>query len=251
VEELAALDARYGLEEVAFQDETFFTSARRVQAIAEGLLARGLRLAWTATLRADQACRLDEAVFATAVASGLRRVMVGVESASPRLLAWMKKDQTVAHVLAAAERCVRHGVAGVFNFIVGFPGETEADVAATLALVKQLRAMHPAFETPVFFFRPYPGSDLAAEAVAAGYEFPRGLEAWADFDYVGRRSPWLGEAEARRVERVLFYARHAASRARWRWPLRTLARWRSAHDWYAFPIEQRLVEWLRPRPRLS
>ncbi len=251
VEELAWLEARYGVADVAFQDETFFTSARRVEAICEGFLSRNLRFTWTATLRADQGCRLDEAVFAKAVQSGLRRVMVGVESGSQRMLDWMRKDQTVEQVLATAERCARHGVGAVFNFIVGFPGEPTEGFEATLALVKRLRAMHPAFETPVFAYRPYPGSDLGELAHATGYEFPRDLEGWAEFDYVGGRSPWLSDAQQRRVERLSFYARQAASPSGWRWPLRAVARWRCARDWYAFPIEKRLVEWLRPRERLA
>lgn len=246
VDEIAWLAARYGVEEVAFQDETFFTSARRVQAICDGFLARGLRVTWSATLRADQACRLDDQAVAQAVAAGLRRVMMGVESGSQRMLDWMTKDQTIDEVLTAAERCARHRIAATFNFIVGFPNEPEADFEATLALVKRLRLMHPAFDTPVFFYRPYPGSPLADAARAAGYEWPRTLDEWAAFDYVGGTSPWLGEARRRRVERVVFYARHAARQGRWRWPIRAAARWRCARDWYACPIEQRLVEWLRP-----
>jgi radical SAM superfamily enzyme YgiQ (UPF0313 family) len=39
-----------------------------------------------------------------------------------------------------------------FPFIVGFPDETEASVAETLALAKRLRAMSPGFETMIFYF---------------------------------------------------------------------------------------------------
>ncbi len=251
VDELAGLEARYGIEEVAFQDETFFTSARRVDAICEGFLARGVRFTWTATLRADQACRLDDAGFAKAAAAGLRRVMVGVESGSQRTLDWMTKDQTVEQVLVAAERCTRHGLAAIFNFIVGLPDEPADSLEATLALVKRLRAMHPAFETPVFFYRPYPGSAIAERARAAGYALPRGLDGWAAFDYVDGGSPWLTPAQRERVERLVFYARHAGRTEFWRRPLAAVARWRCARDVYAFPIEKRIVEWLRPPARRS
>lgn len=55
--ELQALHERYRLDEVAFQDETFFTSSSRVATLARELVERGVQVGWTATLRADQACR--------------------------------------------------------------------------------------------------------------------------------------------------------------------------------------------------
>jgi radical SAM superfamily enzyme YgiQ (UPF0313 family) len=249
--EIDALHRRYGIDEVAFQDETFFTNPARVEALSDELIARGLHIAWTATMRADQACRMSEAQFARAIASGLRRVMIGVESGSPQMLAWLKKDATVEQVLAAAERCARYGLEAIFNFIVGFPDEPVECRAETLALVKRIRAMHPRFETPIFYYRPYPGSDMAEFARARGYEFPKGLDAWADFDYVGGRSPWLSDAERRRIERFKFYARHAWDAGRWRWPLRAVSRWRCTRDFYAFPVEKHVVELVRPPAPVS
>ena len=58
------------MDELAFQDETFFTHAARVDALAEQFLRRGLPIDWTATLRADQACRMGDALFAKAVRVG-------------------------------------------------------------------------------------------------------------------------------------------------------------------------------------
>src|SRR5690606_13245754 len=118
-------------------------------------------------------------------------------------------------------------------------------------LAKRLRAMHPRFETPVFFYRPFPGSPIAARAEADGYRFPRGLEEWADFDYVGGGGPWVSPARQRQVERFAFYTRHAWRPGAWRWPLRAMARWRCAHDWYDYPVEKAVVEWIRPPAQVS
>ena len=246
--EIDALVRGHGCEEIAFQDETFFTSPRRVEALSDELAARRVAVGWTATLRADQACRLGDELLDKAVAAGLRRVMIGVESGSQQMLDWMKKDMTIAQVVAAAERAAARGLGAIFNFIVGFPGEPAGCRAETLALVKRLAAMSPAFETPIFYYRPYPGSEMADLARRQGYEFPRGLEEWAGFDYVGGRSPWLSAAEQRRIERFAFYVRQARARGAWRWPLGALSRWRLARDAYAWPFEKRLVELVR-RPQ--
>jgi radical SAM superfamily enzyme YgiQ (UPF0313 family) len=251
VEEIADLTERYALEEIAFQDETFFTSAARVDELSEQFLQRGLRISWTATLRADQACRLGEAIFAKAVDAGLTRVMVGVEAGSQAMLDRLKKDMRLEQVDRTAELCARHHVGAIFNFIVGFPGEPDESVEATLAMAKRLRRMNPDFDTPIFYYRPYPGNPIADEAGGSGYVFPRGLDAWADFDYVGARGPWVSRERWRHVERFKFYARHAWKPGAWRWPLRTLARWRCERDWYGWPLEKGLVELVRRPQQVS
>jgi anaerobic magnesium-protoporphyrin IX monomethyl ester cyclase len=250
-EEICALQQRYAVEEVAFQDETFFTHPARVAAIADEFLRRGVRVHWTATLRADQACRMGDELLATCVRSGLRRVMIGVEAGSQITLDRLRKDVRIEQVIAAAEMCARHQLGAIFNFIVGFPGEDETSIDATLGLAKRLRRMHPRFETPIFYYRPYPGNPLAEQARADGFRFPQGLLAWADFDYVGAPGPWISADRWRHIERFKFYTRHAWQPGVWRWPLRASARWRCARDWYALPVEKTLVEWLRPRQQVS
>jgi radical SAM superfamily enzyme YgiQ (UPF0313 family) len=250
-DEVEHLHRRYGMDDLAFQDETFFTHAPRTDAIADGFLRRGLRISWTATLRADQACRLGKDLFAKTVRAGLRRVMVGVESGSQAMLDRLQKDMKLEQVRRTAELCTAHGVGAIFNFIVGFPGESDESMRATLTLAKELRRTNPAFETPIFYYRPYPGNPIADEARSRGYQFPVGLEAWSDFDYVGGRGPWISDEQWRRVERFKFYARHAWKPGAWRWPLRTASRWRCDHDWYGVPVEKLIVDFVRPPQQVS
>jgi anaerobic magnesium-protoporphyrin IX monomethyl ester cyclase len=250
-DEVAFLRHRYGMEDLAFQDETFFTHAPRVNALAEQFLLRELPITWTATLRADQACRLGDELFAKTVRSGLRRVMVGVESGSQEMLDRLQKDMKLDQVRTTADMCTRHGVGAIFNFIVGFPGESEQSMQATLALAKELRRSNADFETPIFYYRPYPGNPMAEQSAAQGYVFPRGLEEWADFDYVGGRGPWITPAQWQKVERFKFYTRHAWKPGAWRWPLRATAQFRCRHDWYDLPVEKLIVDFVRPPQQAS
>lgn len=252
--ELSVHQQAYGFDEIAFQDETFFTSRSRVEEIAEAFIVARLNVPWTATMRADQGERLDDAVLIKCKHAGLKRVMIGVESGSPEMLARLRKDITLEQVLVSAEKIARHGLGAILNFIVGFPGESDASVRATLEVVTRLRALSPNFDAAIFFFKPYPGNPIADELLQQGYEFPATLEAWADFDYVGgARSAWVTPAQWQHVDRFKFYQRYAFGHARplWRWPLRLISRWRITRQVYAFPIEKALLERLRPAPRLS
>ncbi len=251
-DELEHLWRRHRFEEVAFQDETFFTHRKRVVAIAEEFLRRGLTFTWTATMRADQGHRLSDEIFALCVRAGLRRVMIGVESGSQQMLDWMTKDITLEQVMACAEKCARHGIGAIFPFIVGFPGEPDEAVEATLELIKRLRAMSPDFETPIFYYKPYPGSRITDEVVRRGYRLPQSLEEWARFDFIGSSGPWVSREKYEQIERFKFYNRFAwGPETWWRRPLQVLARWRCRRNFYHLPVEKVIVERLKPLPKLS
>ncbi len=252
-EELEDWWKRYHFDDLGFQDETFFTSRPRVEAIAEEFLKRDTHFTWFATMRADQGVRLDNHLLAQCKRAGLRRVMVGVESGSQQMLDWMKKDIKIEQVFETAEKLLHHDIDGLFPFIVGFPDEPPESVVATMDVIKHLRAMSPKFEVVIYFYQPYPGSPIAELAWARGYRQPRRLEEWADFDYVGSRGPWVTPQKWEHIQRFKFYQKFAfnPSQHPLRAPLRWLARARVASDFYALPIEKMVVEGLKPQPKLS
>jgi anaerobic magnesium-protoporphyrin IX monomethyl ester cyclase len=251
-EEIETLWHQYHFEDVSFQDETFFSHAPRVLAIAEEFLRRQLPITWAATMRADQCWRLSEEIFATCKQSGLRRVLVGVESGAQDMLDRIQKDITLEQIVFTAERCKKYDVAVHFPFIVGFPGESDASVQATLAMAKRLRAMSPKFQTPIFYFKPYPGTSITHEAIKDGFGLPSSLAAWADFDFVGAIGPWVSLQKYRLIESFKFYQDQSwAQDTAWQRLLQQLARWRLRHDIYRLPVEKVLSHWISPPQALS
>ncbi|MBV9316416.1 MAG: B12-binding domain-containing radical SAM protein [Gammaproteobacteria bacterium] len=244
---------RYRFNDVNFQDETFFTRARRVQALADQIIASGMKMTWAATMRADQGVRLPEEVWARCKQSGLRRLLVGVESGSNEMLKRIRKDIRIEQVFQTADRMLKHGIAGHFPFIVGFPEESSASVQATLDCAKRLRALSPDFLTPIYYFKPYPGSELVIEAVERGFRLPETLEAWSSFDYVaGLPGPWVSAEKYRLIERFKFFHELAWKRAaRGTRRLQQLARYRCRRDEYRWPLEMLLSRWVLPTERLS
>jgi anaerobic magnesium-protoporphyrin IX monomethyl ester cyclase len=245
-DELAWLSATYGIDDVAFQDETFFTHVTRVTDIAEQLLARNTALTWMATMRADQGARLPREVFALCRRAGLRRVMVGMESGAQEMLDWMKKDATVEQVFMLADKCRDAGIDVLCNLIVGFPDESDASINATLLAARRLRAYGPRFQIAVFYYRPYPGTPIADAVARSGYRMPDSLDGWAAFEEDGQPSPWVDARKRARIDAFVFYQRIGwAARTPLRAPLQAIARWRCAHDNYRWPVEQRVLTSLR------
>ena len=249
---LRGLWEKYRFTDVNFQDETFFTRRERVQSLAQQIIDSGMKITWAATMRADQGVRMPAEIWQLCRRSGLRRLLVGVESGDDAMLRRIRKDITIAQVFHTAERMVAHGIAGIFPFIVGFPDESDASVAASIASAKRLRTMNPAFETPIFYFKPYPGSAIVDEAVAAGFRLPDTLQEWSRFDYVaGLPGPWVTGPKYKLIERFKFFQEHAWKRTTRLDLLQRLARYRCRRDDYRWPIEMLLMQWLRPRERLS
>jgi tRNA-2-methylthio-N6-dimethylallyladenosine synthase len=83
-----------------------------------------------------------------------------VQSGSDRILALMKRGHTVLEYKAKIRRLrqVRPDLSLSSDFIVGFPGESEADFAATLRLVEEL-GFDQSFS---FIYSPRPGTPAAA-----------------------------------------------------------------------------------------
>jgi anaerobic magnesium-protoporphyrin IX monomethyl ester cyclase len=198
---LGELWQRYRFEDVNFQDETFFTRRERVLAMADGIVESGRKFSWAATMRADQGVRLPEETWVRCKQSGLRRLLVGVESGSNEMLKRIRKDIRIEQVFDTAAKMREHGIAGNFPFIVGFPDESDESVAASLEAARRLQSMSPDFTTPIFYFKPYPGSEIVSDAVARGYRLPDTLEAWSTFDFVeGLPGPWVSREKYARVE---------------------------------------------------
>ena len=244
---------RYHFDDLNFQDETFFTKAERVRALAGHIVESGMKFTWAATMRADQGIRLPNEVWELCKRSGLRRLLVGVESGSNEVLKRIRKDIKIEQVYETAEKMLKFGIAGHFPFIVGFPDESDADIQASLECAKRLRSMSPDFLTPIFYFKPYPGSALVIEAVAKGFRLPETLEAWADFDYVaGEAGPWVSAEKFELIERFKFFHELAWKPvSRGKRFLQRLARYRCATNNYRWPVEMLLTRWLVPPQVLS
>jgi len=253
VDELRYLHRRYGFVDVGFQDETFFTSPQRIAEIAGRILASGLRFTWYATLRADQGRRMDDALFALCRASGLRSVVLGLESGSEETLRAIRKDISLDDVWDTANKLRQNGIGAAIGVIVGFPGEPEESVLASLDAARRLRELSPDFRISVFYYQPYPGNEIADRLARDGHAQPRELEEWAEFDYVGGAPLWLPDEQRARVDSFRFYQQLAYDRVSnpLVLPLRALARWRVGRHAYRFPLERRVIERIRPRPQLS
>ena len=220
---------RYQFDDVNFQDETFFTRANRVRTLADRIIESGMKITWAATMRADQGVRLPDEVWARCKLSGLRRLLVGVESGSNEMLRRIKQGHQNRAGIPDRRKDVEVRHCRAFSIYRRVPGRERREYSvSTLDCAKRLRSLSPDFLTPIYYFKPYPGSELVIEAVARGFRLPETLDAWSAFDYVaGLPGPWVSPEKFRLIERFKFFQELAWKRvSRGKRLLQQLARYR-------------------------
>ncbi len=243
-EELAYYHSKYKFTDLNFQDETFFTYEKRIKGLALELIKRDLKISWAATMRADQGHRLSEEVWLLCKKSGLRRLLIGVESGSQEMMDWMNKDVKLTQVFHCADKCKALDISVIFPFIVGFPGESDKSVSDTVRVVKKLRSQSKKFETPIFYFKPYPGSAITQEVVDNGYQLPETTDDWSRFDYIGSSGPWVSDEKEAFFENLKFYLKMAYNDKNriTGLPMRALGKWRIKNDRFKFNFEKKIYD---------
>ena len=116
-----------------------------------------------------------------------------------------------------------------------------------------MRSQSPNFDTPIFYFKPYPGSEITKEVVENGYKLPSTTEEWGEFDYIGSSAPWVSKEKEKFFEAFKFYQKLGYSK-RGRtlaYPFKKFGQWRCKNDQYRFPIEKFILEKIKPQQRLS
>jgi radical SAM superfamily enzyme YgiQ (UPF0313 family) len=153
-DEVASL-GRMGIRHVRFMDDTFTARRDRTVEICDRLEGEK-GLTWTALTRLDG---LDPELLTSMRRAGCRRLYVGVESGSQRILDLYRKNLTVEAIRETVPRIQAAGIEVSAFFIVGAPGETESDVEASLQLALELEPDY----VIVTRLQYWPGTDLHAE----------------------------------------------------------------------------------------
>lgn len=181
-DELEMIIERYEPEMIWYADDVFTIHHRWLRDYAAELSRRGIKIPFETISRED---RLDEAVIELLAEMGCFRLWIGSESGSQRILDAMSR-RTDAHRVCEMVHCLqRHGIEAGMFIMLGYEGEEESDLHATVENLKT--ALPDRFLTTVSY--PIKGTayyqQVADRIVADG--------AWAttsdrDLTIVGRRS---------------------------------------------------------------
>ena len=157
-DEIATYKARYDVANVDFQDLTAIVKRPWVVAFCRELIGRKLNVTWQ--MPSGTRCEIfDEEVADLLYRSGCRALAFAPESGSPEILARIRKQVDLDHMLAAMRVAVRRVFRHSCFIVIGFPDDTPATLHQSLRLVRRM-ALLGVHDVAVTKFVPYPGSEL-------------------------------------------------------------------------------------------
>jgi len=249
VSELSDLVPRYDIEHVPLFDSNFLVDRKRAVAIAEGIIASGVKFQWDFQTSTDFLALMSEEDVRVLAESGVHHIGFGTESASQEVLTMMnKRFQHVEQMVETARKTHLAGIHVVFNIILGYPGETEAHREQTFRIMSDIAKEYPNVSFSPNIFTPYPGIPIWPQLKEMGVHEPQSLEEWETLALGTNVLPWLRGEELRRLRRSLEYfllnnqIRKITKKIPWgrrsvRRILGAPVRWRIGKSRYSFPWE--------------
>jgi radical SAM superfamily enzyme YgiQ (UPF0313 family) len=156
---------RDGVRSAYMIDLEFHLGGLTSRAFCDFMARERLPLRWCCQLRPREV--RDDLLDAMA-AGGCRLVHCGIESGSDERLEALDKVSSVEQMVGGVRRILERGMEVLCFFILGFPGETEAEIESTVRLALDLSPSYASFH----LFTPYPGTEFALEPGDGPYFVP-------------------------------------------------------------------------------
>jgi len=165
---------------ISFYDDNFFADRTRAIKIVRKLGDLGI-VGWcSGGIRTNQLDRKMAEVFRE---TNCKQVYIGAESASQKILDYLKKDIKVEEILEAAKLCREYGLHLYLSWMVGLPKQTRADILKTLDMIDRVKKIQPDSGQAIAIYLPLPGAELYSEAIRQGFNPPKKLGEWAKLTF--------------------------------------------------------------------
>jgi anaerobic magnesium-protoporphyrin IX monomethyl ester cyclase len=137
VDEIEHLVRDFGVRDIAFVDSLFCANKKRVMAICDEMIRRGVheKVSWTCSSRVEV---VDEPMLARMKEAGCWRTRFGIESGSDRVLDFISKGITKEKIRRAITAADKVGLRPKAFFMVGHMPDTRESILETIEFAKSL-----------------------------------------------------------------------------------------------------------------
>ncbi len=165
LEEIQWVKTEYHVKNIYFMDLEFGLNRDFLLSLCREMAQRNMGIQWCCQTRVTD---VDEEVLEWMKRAGCSLIHFGVESGSNRILKQTGKGIMVSDCVKAVTLTRAAGLRSALFMNFGFPGETKADMEATLRLAVHLNPTYVAFHLIV----PFPGTKIAIDAGLDPATFP-------------------------------------------------------------------------------
>lgn len=172
--EYIAKDMPY-IREIFIEDDTFTVDKKRVVAICNEILSRGLHVKWSCNTRADT---LDFDTMKKMKEAGCRLLVVGYESGNQAVLDETKKGITLEQSLLFAQNAKKLKLKVFGCFMIGLKGDDRQSMEDTFKFAKRVYPESCFFQQAV----PFPGTKFYEWVKEKGYLRTEDFSKWLNKD---------------------------------------------------------------------
>lgn len=163
--EIRHLKELFDVRELKWQDDNLTADRKRAQDLFSGMIDQNLAMPWN-TPNGIALWTLDKDLLTLMKKSGCYEITLAVESGDPTSFEkFVKKPFTLEKVKDVAAQARQVGITTVAYFISGFPGETMAQIKASMRFARKLRVDY----LVPFVYNPLPGSELWQQCIDEGH----------------------------------------------------------------------------------
>jgi anaerobic magnesium-protoporphyrin IX monomethyl ester cyclase len=162
--EIRRLHDRYGCNYVLFWDELTFPNVRSVEGMIDQITSLNFSIRWNPTIRGNLFKAKDLSLLKDLKASGCDYINYSLESASPEILAAMRKKMAVEEFVEQCKTLWKAGITSITSVIFGYPQETPETIQRTLDICEECN-LYPS----AGFLLPLVGTPIYAWAKQRGY----------------------------------------------------------------------------------
>ena len=196
---------KFNIDGIEIVDDNFFVNSKRAKEILSRLAEEKLDVFLNINGTINDILRLNNGNLDLLEQSNVQRLAVGVESGSQRILDLIRKSITIKDIIDFKNRINKTKVPPYYNFIGGFPTETESDLRQTTELIFELLKNNSLAKVSIFHcFRPLPGTKLIDDCVENGLDMPRSLEEWGRYTMTWIEHPWISRKLKRKIQMINF-----------------------------------------------
>jgi radical SAM superfamily enzyme YgiQ (UPF0313 family) len=131
LDELNQLYNHYGVRQLTIMDTSFLSDKEYVKEFCNRLIEKGLHFKWDCICDTLTRRFYNDQILRLMHQAGCRRIIMGIESGSNRILKVIKKTWDKAQFRQIASLIKGHGIQIHGYFMFGFPQETEKDMQKT------------------------------------------------------------------------------------------------------------------------
>lgn len=170
--ELEMRHDKYGVKRYYFCDDNISINKRFTRELCQRIIEKGWDVSWSCEARVRS---FDEETLRLMKQAGCKRIKLGVESGSDKILKFMRKGITVKDVRETVALIEKVGIDLTIYILLGMPVEEPEDIEKTYSLLKEIEPAYVSLSVAT----PHIGSELWDIMKKMNIDFPEDL--WTDY----------------------------------------------------------------------